>query len=96
LIYEKIYSIEKYVGYNPMKDYFFPMAVQDPAVLHVVLFSAKSFVVPSSGYCDTPQALLHLRECIRLVNGRLRSSPPIVNDSTIAIIATMAFVEVSL
>ncbi|KAH8647648.1 hypothetical protein BX600DRAFT_475683 [Xylariales sp. PMI_506] len=95
-VFEKIYPIEKYAGYNPMKDYFLPMAFDDPATMHAMLFSAGSMILPPTRSRETPNSLFHLRECIRLVNERLRSSPPIVTNSTIIIVATIAFVEKSI
>jgi hypothetical protein len=94
-VFERIYSIEKYGGYNPMADYFLPLAFDDPAVMHAMLFSAGSIVLPSLKTNERLKALAHLRACIRMVNERLQSSPPIITDGTIAIVATVAFVEKS-
>jgi hypothetical protein len=91
-----IYSIEKHVGYNPMTDYFLPLAFNDPAVMHAMLFSASSIVLPFLQSRERLKSMVHLRECIRMVNERLRSSPPIITDGTIAIVAVVAYVEKSI
>lgn len=92
---ESIYSIEKYAGHNPMRDYFLPMAFDDPAVLHAFLYSAGAVILPPEGGHENSKSLMHLKECIRLVNDRLCASPPVLSDSTIAIVTTIAYDEVS-
>ncbi|KAH8810724.1 fungal-specific transcription factor domain-containing protein [Xylogone sp. PMI_703] len=92
-VYRSVYCIEKYSGYNPMKKYFLPLAFQDPALLHAIIFCAQSFDTLSSGRGEASKAVFHLNESIRLVNQRLRSVPPVVDESTILVVATIAFME---
>ncbi|KAI1333127.1 hypothetical protein F5Y16DRAFT_4135 [Xylariaceae sp. FL0255] len=91
-----MYPIEKYTGDNPEKTYFLPLAFEDPAILHSMLFSTRAMSQLSRFCAELPEAVIHLRECVRLVNERLGSSPPILTDSTIAVVATVAFVEKSM
>lgn len=71
------------------------MALQDAALFHGILFSSNALTMRSPGQKETQQSLLHLRECIRIVNERLQSASLVVSDSTIAIVSTLAYVEVS-
>lgn len=89
--YERLYSIEKYADYNPMRDYFLPMAFKDLALFHAILFS--SVCLKTLTVKEVPKAVAHLKECIRLVNQRLRSPSPVVADSTILIVLMVAYTE---
>ena len=90
--YERLYSIEKYADYNPMRDYFLPMAFKDLALFHAILFS--SVCLKTLTVKEVPKAVAHLKECIRLVNQRLQSPSPVVADSTILIVLMVAYTEV--
>ncbi|RDW63418.1 hypothetical protein BP6252_10963 [Coleophoma cylindrospora] len=92
-INEMVFCIEKYSRFNPMRDYFLPMAFQDPALFHALLFSSNSLNLLSSGHREAPKAVQHLNESIRIVNERLQSPSLVVEDSTIAVIATIAYIE---
>lgn len=83
-------------NFNPMKDYFLPMALEDLALFHVILFSSTAFTLLLAGHKDAPQSLVHLKECIHLINERLQSASPAISDSTLVIVATLAYLEVSL
>jgi hypothetical protein len=93
-VYEKAYSIETYFDYNSMKDYILPMAFRDLALFHVILFSSICLKTISPRSKEIPRALMHLRECIRLVNETLTSPSPMLLDSTFVVIATLAYFEV--
>ena len=92
---EAIWPMEVFSGINPMRDYFLPLALNDEALAHAIMFSTDSirFMIPECK--EVPNALMHLEQCILAVNKRLSSLQPVLDDSTILIIATMAFVEVS-
>jgi hypothetical protein len=77
-----------------MKDYILPLAFRDLALFHVILFSSICLKTISPGSKELPRALMHLRECIRLVNERLTSLSPMLYDSTFLVVATLAYFEV--
>lgn len=94
-IYQSMYSIETHSSYNPMREYLLPMAFKDLAIFHAVLFSSVCLKSLSPRYKEVPRALTHLKECIHIVNERLRSPSPTVDDSIILVVSTVAYVEVS-
>jgi hypothetical protein len=77
-----------------MKNYILPMAFRDLALFHVILFSSICLKTTSPGSKEVPKALMHLRECIRLINERFASLTPMLHDSTFIVIATLAYFEV--
>ena len=89
-----MYSIETHSGYNPTKEYLLPLAFKDLALFHAILFSSVCLKTLSPRHKEVPRALMHLKECIHLVNKRLRSPSPMVDDSTIVVVATIALFEV--
>jgi hypothetical protein len=76
-----------------MRDYFLPMAFQDLALLHAILFSSVCLKTLAPKYREVPKAVMHLRECIRLVNERLRSPSLVIDDSTILIVLMVPYSE---
>lgn len=77
-----------------MKDYILPMAFRDSALFHAILYSSICLKMVSRRSKEIPKALMHLKECIRLVNIRLTSSPLRLEDSTMVVVATLAYFEV--
>lgn len=89
-----MYTIEKQVNINPAKDYWLPMALQDAAFLHALLFYAHEHAAISTGRKEGVAAVIHLKKAIEIVNGRLREPVPSITDATIAVICTFAHTEV--
>lgn len=77
-----------------MRDRFLPMAFQDVALLHAILFSSVCLKTLQPKYREVPKAITHLRECIRLINERLQSPALVIDDSTILVVLMVAYSEV--
>lgn len=77
-----------------MKEYFLPIAFHDEALLHAILGCSGSYDTVALGRGELRKAVFHLNESIRIVNDRLRSMPPTVDEPTILVVATMAYLEV--
>ncbi|KAG9241669.1 hypothetical protein BJ878DRAFT_545019 [Calycina marina] len=92
-IYELVYSIEKYADYNPISETWLPMAFKDPALLHCLIFCADGYSALADGVRERPLAVMHLKEASRMVNQRLRGPNPIITDSTLVIVCTLAHAE---
>jgi hypothetical protein len=76
-----------------MADYWFPMALKDPALLHTFIACAGAY---ASGYTSNTyrtRGLKHLQESISIVNKRLAGEEAFT-PVTLSIIAGMAMMEV--
>jgi len=93
-IYELTYSIEKYADYNPVVETWLPMAFRDSALLHCLIFCADECRKTSHDRRERPEAVLHLKRAIELVNARLAAPEPDITDGTIVVVCTLANTEV--
>jgi len=89
-----MYSIEKYADYNPMTETWLPMAFRDPALLHCLIFCADGYRQYSANGKEGPEAVLHLKRAIEIVNERLAAPVPNITDGTIVAVCTLAHAEV--
>lgn len=93
-IYEKLYPIEKYTGYNPLTAHWLPLAFSNAALLHVILACSDSFIAESWNPRIRPIAIKHLNAAICVVNENISAQPLVVSDETIVVVSTMAIIEV--
>ena len=93
-IYELIYSLERYADYNPVTETWLPMAFRDAALLHCLIFCADSYRQLSESRAERPEAVIHLKKVIEIVNERLTAPVPNITDGTIVVVCTLAHSEV--
>jgi hypothetical protein len=97
-----LYSIEDKAAFNPMSEYWLPMAFHDSALLHVFISFADFFMVNNNNIsvasvAHQTQRLLwrrHLNEAISIVSERvsvIQGSG--VSNETLAAIATIAIIQ---
>ena len=89
-----LYSLERRAGYNPLTEYWVPLAYCDAALLHAILACADSFIVRSSDPRTRPTAIKHFTSAIRILNDSFAQKPLIVSDEAVAVVCTMAIIEV--
>jgi hypothetical protein len=95
-VWRTIYSVESLGGWNPIRDYWLPMAFQapEPALLHSFIACANTYV---SGHIEprkVPRGLRHLGAAISIINERLLAPPATISKATFAVIAGIALLEV--
>ena len=71
-------------------------AVSDPAVLRMLLFIAALNIAGLRAKSDSPDIIYWKGETIRTINDRLRDTKEMATDGTIAAVASLAHLEVSL
>jgi len=89
-----MYSIEKYADFNPVTETWLPMAFKDPALLHCFLFCVEGYRNFSYNTEERPEAIIHLKKAIHIVNERLAAPVPNITDGTIVLVCTLAHSEV--
>jgi hypothetical protein len=94
-VWRTIYSVESLGGWNPIRDYWLPMAFQapEPALLHSFIACANTYV---SGHVEAqkgPRGLRHLGAAMSIINERLQA-PATISEATFAVIAGVALLEV--
>jgi len=80
--------------WNPVREFWLPMAFQDPAFLHALIFCSDGFGAIATGVKERPASVIHLRHAIRIVNERLSAPVPIITDTTIVVVCSLAHTEV--
>jgi hypothetical protein len=94
-IWRSIYTLEEIGGWNPIENYWLPLAFQDPALLHSFIACADAYV---NGYMSEqvrPRWSKHLSEVVSIMNQRLSMPAPAISEQTLAVIAGMALLELS-
>ncbi|CAH0023202.1 unnamed protein product, partial [Clonostachys rhizophaga] len=94
-IWRSIYTLEEAGGWNPIENYWLPLAFQDPALLHSFIACADAYV---NGYVSEqvrPRWSKHLSEVVSIMNQRLSMPTPAISQQTLAVIAGMALLELS-
>ena len=97
-----LYSIEDKAEFNPMREYWLPMAFHDSALLHVFIGFADMFMV--NGNSTSIQSadhlnqrwlgMRHLNEATSIVNKRMSHLQGTeVSNETLAAIATIAMIQ---
>jgi hypothetical protein len=92
-IWKNIYSLENLANWNPMADYWLPIAFHDAALLHALIGCADVY---ASGYMtisDGQRGLRHMQTAISIVNKRLEY-PKTISSGTLVIVASLAMLEV--
>lgn len=80
---------------NPLRTKCFPLAFMSPALFQVLLFMALIHLV-QCGSRDLSGVTVHRGETIRLINKELHNRDRPVSDATIAAVAYLAIIEVSI
>jgi hypothetical protein len=72
-----------------------PLALNDPALLHSILYCSDKHETIVNGRKERPSAVTHLRQAIQIINTRLQDPLQEISDSTIGTVALLALTEVS-
>lgn len=92
-VWRSYYTIESRASINPITDYWLPIAFHDDALLHLLIGCSFSHSY-RSGYPQKHSIwFMHMNKALTIVRNRLESSQ-LMTDETIAVVATLAFVEV--
>ena len=83
-------------GYNPVAEYWLYIAFEDPALIHIFIGCADVYTRGYSAIVSGTKGLRHFYEAISLVNRRLQDAYENVSETTLAIIAALAMLEVNL
>ncbi|KAI1259718.1 hypothetical protein F5Y18DRAFT_408579, partial [Xylariaceae sp. FL1019] len=92
-VWKEFYKLEALVGFNPMADFWMPMAFQDPALLHTMIGCADAWITGYSTSRRPGREVMHLHQSISIVNERLQTTLDLASEATIAIVAGMALLE---
>lgn len=92
-VWKSFYTIESLTSINPMTDYWIPLAFYDDAFLHLLIGCADSHNTRYMHFKDRPIALRHMQKALTIMKTRIATMKA-VTDATIAVVATLAFVEV--
>jgi hypothetical protein len=88
------YSLEKSAGFNPMVEYWLPLAFQDPAVLHSLIGCAEVYNSSYATIREGHRGSKHMNAAISIVNRRLVEGKDILSSGTLIVIAGIAMLEV--
>jgi hypothetical protein len=94
-VWKSFYTIESLTSLNPMTDYWIPLAFYDDAFLHLLIGCADSHNTRCMHFEERPIALRHMQKALSIIKTRIATMRAVA-DETIAVIATLAFVEVCL
>ena len=94
MIFNKQYTIEKYTGFNPVRDCWLPMAFSEPAMLHAIIFCADIVNSTLQNVNESPVAVFHLRKSIAIINERLQEPVVSITDAMIVVVCALAQTEV--
>ncbi|KAF3391097.1 hypothetical protein DPV78_010946 [Talaromyces pinophilus] len=91
-VWKSFYTIESLTSLNPMTDYWIPLAFYDDAFLHLLIGCADSHNTRCMHFEERPIALRHMQQALSIIKTRIATMRAVA-DETIAVIATLAFVE---
>ncbi|KAF4633528.1 hypothetical protein G7Y89_g4592 [Cudoniella acicularis] len=91
--WKHFYSLEKAAGFNPMAEYWLPLAFQDAALLHSLIGCAEVYISGYKTVRDGLRGLRHLQAAISIVNQRLVGGTEVVSSGTLAVTAGIAMLE---
>jgi hypothetical protein len=95
-MWKQLYSLERLAGYNPVTEYWLPLAFRDEAVLHSFIGCAEAFAMGYKSFNDESRGLWHLQKAISIVNHRIvADGDSAVTGGTLIIVVGMAMVTVS-
>jgi hypothetical protein len=87
-----MYPLQAFFGFNPVKSFWFPMALTDEVLLHTIMYSAAFGLAqadPERGASDLMQLAGPI---LQLLTDRLAGKTP-VNDATIGAVSCLVMVE---
>ncbi|KAH8601794.1 hypothetical protein B0O99DRAFT_607473 [Bisporella sp. PMI_857] len=91
--WKHFYSLEEMAGYNPIAEYWMPLAFRDSAYIHSLIGCAEAYISSYKSVRDGSRALTHLQAAISIINHRLEEEKDVVSIGTLTVIATIALLE---
>ncbi|CAH0055977.1 unnamed protein product, partial [Clonostachys solani] len=88
-----MYSLEEVGGWNPIQNYWLPLAFHDAALMHSFLACTDSYVKGYAAGEVGAFGLHHLQQVICIVNKRLAKVETPISRGTIAVISGISLLE---
>ncbi|CAH0028779.1 unnamed protein product [Clonostachys rhizophaga] len=88
-----MYSLEEVGGWNPIQNYWLPIAFHDAALMHSFLACTDSYVKGYAAGEVGAFGLHHLQQVICIVNKRLTKAETSISRGTIAVISGISLLE---
>uniref|UniRef100_A0A8H7N8N4 Transcription factor domain-containing protein n=1 Tax=Bionectria ochroleuca TaxID=29856 RepID=A0A8H7N8N4_BIOOC len=88
-----MYSLEEVGGWNPIQNYWLPIAFYDAALMHSFLACTDSYVKGYAAGEVGAFGLHHLQQVICIVNKRLAKGETPISRGTIAVISGISLLE---
>lgn len=97
-----LYPLQRYLGFNPVQRFWFPMALSDEALLHTIMYSAAlglsrspSPTTALSASHDLTQLVAPILRLLtsRLSNSNTNATTHPITDATIAAVSCLVMVE---
>lgn len=89
------YPLEAHLAYNPVREGWFPLAIQDELLFRSILFSSASHLCRKSGNRNLEEVTSLVLPIFHHLKKRLQANP-VPCDTTISIVSCLAMVEVVL
>ena len=87
------YPLEHHLAYSPVKAGWLPLAMTEEFLFRSILFSSASRLAVEDGHPDLDEPKIIVEPIYRQLHHRLKQYTEL-SDSTIAIVACLAMVEV--
>jgi hypothetical protein len=90
-----LYPLQRYLGFNPVQRFWFPMALTDEVLLHTIMYSAAfslSQTRDTAGLSASNDLIQLVAPILRLLKDRLAGETTI-NDATIGAVSCLVMVE---
>ncbi|OKL58353.1 hypothetical protein UA08_06014 [Talaromyces atroroseus] len=91
-IWKEFYTIENYTSFNPMSDYCLTLAFGDSALMHLLIGCAGSYASRMGHMQEQAIPGTHMYRTLTIMKTRIATMQS-VTDETIAVVATLAYVE---
>lgn len=91
-----MYSLEEVCGWNPIQNYWLPIAFHDAALMHSFLACTDSYVKGYAAGEVGAFGLHHLQQVICIVNKRLTNGETPISRGTVAVISGISLLEVKI
>ncbi|KAK7223016.1 hypothetical protein V2G26_011019 [Clonostachys chloroleuca] len=88
-----MYSLEEVCGWNPIQNYWLPIAFHDAALMHSFLACTDSYVKGYAAGEVGAFGLHHLQQVICIVNKRLTNGETPISRGTVAVISGISLLE---
>lgn len=93
-ISERLYLVEQKAEFNPIVDFWMPLAFQESALLHAFIAFSGFYTLHSATLDDQPVIFSHLKRAISQANERMADRMISVSTETLVVVALVAIIQV--